>query len=190
LILPLLVSLVACSAGESTTDTSTKPDTPVTPGPTTGSAPPPDTTYGARKYRPGHYIALLRSQDSHSVMAESMKPGVVGFLKRYSWRSLEPSLGSYDLSEVQSDLNWAAAYGMKLIVMIEDKTFGHDEKPAPDYMDQYALPNRDGGYTMARWEPYVVERTNVLTNALGRFDRVLLRPACDRWLLDKVLAAE
>jgi hypothetical protein len=183
-ILPLLVSLlVACDAGVSTTpedsttnagptpvDSSPPAATPVTPDISSGSTSTPTATYGSRKYRPGHYTALLRSLDSHSVMEASLKPGVVGIMKRYTWRSLEPALGSYDFSEIQSDLDWAAAYGMKLVVMIEDKTFVA-ENPGPDYMEQYALGNRDGGYTMARWQPYVVERMNALTEALGsRFD--------------------
>jgi hypothetical protein len=154
------------SAPDSTTGSTPDPTTDSTPG----SAPGLATTYGSRKFRPGHYTALLRSQDSHSVMADSMKSGVVGFMKRYSWRSLEPSLGSFDFSEIDADLAWAAAYGMKLVVMIEDKTFVR-ENPVPDYMEQYALRNRDGGFTIARWQPYVVERMNALTKALGsRFD--------------------
>jgi hypothetical protein len=152
------------------------------------------TTFGSRKYRPGHYIALLRSFDSQSIMSASVKPGVVGFMKRYTWRSLEPTLGAYNFSEIQSDLHWAAAYGMKLVVMIEDKTFVN-EKPGPAYLDQYALRNRDNGYTMARWQPYVVQRMNALTRALGaRFDSnwalegVIITeetaPGVDNWILD------
>jgi hypothetical protein len=52
------------------------------------------TTFGSRKYRPGHYVALLRSFDSQTIMSASVKPGVVGFMKRYTWRSLEDPVGS------------------------------------------------------------------------------------------------
>jgi hypothetical protein len=153
------------------------------------------TTFGARKFRPGHYIALLNCCDSQSVMAQSMKPGVVGFMKRYTWRSLEPTLGAYNFSELQSDLYWAAAYGMKLVVMIDDKSFKLNEKHSPAYLDKYALRNRKGGFTTARWQPYVVQRMNALTKALGnRFDSnnalegVIITeetaPSVDEWILD------
>lgn len=123
----------------------------------------------ARKYHPGHYVAMLRGQSSQSLMTASIKPGVVGILKRYTWRSLEPTPGAYDFSAIQSDLAWASAYGMHLIVMIEDKTFVV-ERPNPAYLDPYTPRNRAGGYTMARWDAYVVQRFNALTKALGRFD--------------------
>ena len=77
----------------------------------------------ARKYHPGHYIAVMRGNDSHATMTASIRPGVTGIMKRYTWRSLEPKQGAYDFSEIRRDLDWASAYGMKLVVMIEDKTF-------------------------------------------------------------------
>lgn len=123
----------------------------------------------ARKYHPGHYVALMRGQDSQSVMTASLKPGVVGVMKRYTWRSLEPTQGNYDFSEVKADLAWAQAYGMKLIVMIEDKTFSL-ERPTPAYLDKLTPRNRAGGYTVVRWNPTVVSRMNALLKALGRFD--------------------
>jgi hypothetical protein len=39
------------------------------------------TNVGTRKYHPGHYIALLRGNDTQAIMVQSIKPGVVGFLK-------------------------------------------------------------------------------------------------------------
>ena len=102
-------------------------------------------------------------------MTQSIKPGVIGIMKRYTWRSLEPTLGNYNFTELQSDLNWAKAHGMRLIAMIEDKTFKL-ERPTPAYLDSYTPRNRAGGYTVVRWSPYVVERMNALTKAIGRFD--------------------
>jgi hypothetical protein len=138
----------------------------------TSTATTATTTTTRRKYHPGHYIALLRDRGSRTqeVMTASIKPGVVGMSKRYTWRSLEPTLGNYNFSEIKSDLNWAAAYGMRLVVMIEDKTFVL-ERPTPAYLDKYTPRNRAGGFTVVRWSPYVVGRFNALVRALGaRFD--------------------
>ena len=124
-----------------------------------------------RKYHPGHYITMLRGSDSPGAMATAIQPGVVGILKHYSWPSLETAKGIYDFSEIVADLNWAAAHGMRLIVMIEDKTFTN-EIPTPAYLgSQYVLKNRGGGYTTLRWEPPVAAAFKALVVALGkRFD--------------------
>lgn len=137
-----------------------------------GAAPPPPPPTTSRKYNAGHYIALLRKQSSESIMLNSVKPGVVGFLKRYTWRELEPSLGNYNFSEIESDLALVASQGMQLVVMIEDKTFVN-EKPLPAYLstNQYTRANKPGGYTAVRWSPYVVTRLKALIKAMGqRFD--------------------
>ena len=137
-----------------------------------GDATPSVLALGARKYHAGHYIALLRGSDTQGIMAASIKPGVVGFMKRYSWRTLEPTKGVYQFTEIRSDLNWAAAHGMRLIIMIEDKTFKL-ELPTPTYLNpnQYALRNRGGGYTAVRWAPAVATAFKALVQALGaQFD--------------------
>ena len=95
---------------------------------------------------------MLRNQSSQKLMTASIKPGVVGIMKRYTWRSLEPTQGVYNFAEIQSDLAWASSYGMQLIVMIEDKTFVL-ERPNPAYLDAYTPRNRAGGYTIMRWSP-------------------------------------
>jgi hypothetical protein len=91
---------------------------------------------------------------------------VTGLVKRYTWGSMEPSQGVYDFSELQSDLAWAAANGMQLIAMVEDKTFNMT-KAGPAYLDNYEAKNNMGGYTMVRWSPTVVTRFNALVKALG-----------------------
>src|SRR5512135_1075856 len=101
---------------------------------------PHDALAAGRKYHPGHYVVLLKAQADHRTMLATLKPGVVGFVKRYTWRSLEPTPGNYDFSEIRDDLAWTAAYGMHLIVLIEDKTFD-SERSTPAYLDTYALRN-------------------------------------------------
>ena len=135
-----------------------------------GSPPPPPPPPGNRKFHTGHWIVMGRGADSQTLMQQVIKPGVVGVAKRYTWRSLEPTEGHYDFSVLASDLNWAAANGMRLIMIIEDKTFVM-ERPDPAYLDSLTPRNRTGGYTVVRWNPTVVTRFNALTKALGaQFD--------------------
>ena len=124
-----------------------------------------------RKFHPGHYSVILPSHNGQQkYMDDAVRPGMRGIMKKYSWRELEPTQGNYNFSMIQSDLNWAQAYGMQLIIMIEDKTF-KAYRPNPGYLDALTPRNRAGGYTVARWHPTVVTRYKALTSALGkRFD--------------------
>ena len=125
---------------------------------------------GARKFHSGHWIVMGRGADTQALMSQSIKSGVVGLVKRYTWRALEPSQGVYSFAGIKSDLAWAAANGMHLIIIIEDKTFTM-ERPDPAYLDKYTPRNRAGGYTIVRWNPTVVTRFNALVKALGvQFD--------------------
>ncbi len=127
-------------------------------------------TAGGRKFHAGHWVVMGRGADTLALMSQSIKPGVVGLVKRYTWRSLEPSQGKYSFAGMQADLNWAAANGMHLIFIIEDKTFTN-ERPDPTYLDKYTPRNHAGGYSMVRWNPTVVTRFNALTKAIGaKFD--------------------
>jgi hypothetical protein len=124
-----------------------------------------------RKFHPGQYTVLLHSNRDQRYMDEAARqPGTRGIIKKYHWRELEPTQGIYDLAGIQADLDWAKAYGMQLIIMIEDKTFKL-ERPNPTYLDSVTPRNRTGGYTMLRFNATVVARYKALTSALGqRFD--------------------
>jgi len=134
-----------------------------------GSTPPPPPP-DKRKFHAGHWIVMDRGNSTQKVMDTTVQPGVVGVVKRYTWRILEPSQGNYDFSTIASDLNWAAVNGRHLIVMIEYKTF-RDEKAGPAYLDQYEAHNNLGGYSLVLWNPTVTARYNALTKAMGaQFD--------------------
>jgi len=124
-----------------------------------------------RKFNPGHYTVLLYATRDQRYMDEAARqPGTVGIMKKYRWSELEPTKGSYNFSGIKADLDWAQAYGMQLIIMIEDKTFKL-ERPNPVDLDWATPRNRAGGYTMLRYNPTVVARYKALTTALGaRFD--------------------
>ncbi len=119
-----------------------------------------------RKYHPGHYTIMVHNADTQTLMASAVQPGMVGIAKRYHWRLLEPTQGNYDFSAIKSDLAWAAANGMRLIVVIDYKTFV-DEKAGPAYLDALDIRNKAGGYTLELWSPTVVTRYNALIKALG-----------------------
>jgi hypothetical protein len=121
---------------------------------------------GKRKFHVGQWIVMGENASTQELMAQSIEPGVTGLVKRYTWRSMEPSQGVYDFSGLKSDLAWAAANGMRLIAMIDDKTFD-GTKAGPAYLDNYEARNNMGGYTMVRWSPSVVTRFNALVKALG-----------------------
>jgi len=123
-----------------------------------------------KKFHPGHWIVMGISADTQALMATALQPGVTGLMKRYAWYSLETSQGVYNFSELKSDLAWAAAHGVRLIAMIEDKTF-NGLKAGPAYLNAYEAKNNMGGYSIVRWNPTVVARFNALIKALGaQFD--------------------
>lgn len=127
-----------------------------------------DANAAVRKYHPGHYVSMYKFDDSTDMM-KAIKPGVVGMERRYAWSDLETSLGVYDFSKIQADLNFLSGQGMRLIVLIEDKSFGGGS-PTPPYLQAYILANNKGtgGYTAIRWSPYVVTRMKALMDALGK----------------------
>jgi len=122
-----------------------------------------------RKYHPGHYVAPnVNSRQGN--FAKLLVPGTQGIQKRYRWKDLEPVRDQYELGNIEADLANLSTLNGNLIALIEDKSFD-GKKPAPEYMNDYILQNRNGGYTIKRWDPYVVERFNKLLVAIAdRFD--------------------
>ena len=131
-----------------------------------GDAVAPQLTPSARKYHPGHYTLIVNGVGAQKFMTTAIQPGMVGMVRRYTWRSLEPSKGVYDFSVIKSDLGWAAAHGMQLIVVILYKT-ADGTKDGPAYLDAYEYRNKVGGYALQLWSPTVIARYNALTKALG-----------------------
>ena len=125
----------------------------------------------SRKFHPGHYTVILMAHNNDQrYMHDANRPGMTGIMKKYYWRELEPTQGNYNFSKIQADLNWAQQYGMQLVIKIVDKTF-QPERPNPAYLDAFTPRNRNGGYTMVRWSPTIVQRYKALVTAMGkRFD--------------------
>ena len=127
-----------------------------------------------RKYNPGHYVDLLRYQvfsDPDRYLIPSLRQGVAGVQVRYLWRDLENEPGVYDFSKLEAQLELVAKQQKQLILVVADKTFFKKKQPVPVYLEGHTSPNRKGGYSLHRWNPYVVERWVKLMQALGeRFD--------------------
>lgn len=135
-------------------------------------------TFAGRQRTPGHYSSLLAGNDSQASMAALRTYGSRGYLKRYNWNSLEPVAGSYDFSQIASDLAYCTANGLKLIAMIVDKSFngpfhivpkGYVNLEVPNHAGAGSVPGTPnyGGYTAKRWTPAWVAAINALTKALG-----------------------
>ena len=120
----------------------------------------------ARKYHPGHYTLIVNGVGAQKIMATALQPGTVGFVRRYTWRSVEPTQGVYDFSVIKSDLAWAVAHRTQLIVVILYKT-ADATKAGPAYLDAFEYRNNVGGYTLALWAPQVITGYNALIKALG-----------------------
>ena len=131
-----------------------------------GDAVAPLLGASARKYHPGHYTIIVNGVGAQKFMATALQPGMVGMVRRYTWRSLEPSQGVYDFSVIKSDLAWSASHGTQLIAVILYKT-ADTSKAGPAYLDAYEYHNKVGGYALQLWSPTVITRYNALTKALG-----------------------
>ena len=123
-----------------------------------------------RKFHPGHYVAVGRAE-AGNIRTAASTPGISGIQRRYRWVQLEPKQDQYDLDPIARDLQVAAAAGVQLVAMIEDKTFD-GTVPTPGYLqdDEHTLQGPRGSIA-ARWDPTVVERFTRLVEAIGaRFD--------------------
>src|SRR4029077_13386342 len=88
-----------------------------------GDAVTPLLAASARKYHPGHYTIITNGVGAQSFMTAAIQqPGMIGIVRRYSWRSLETAQGVYNFSVIKSDLAWAAAHGSQFVVVITYKT--------------------------------------------------------------------
>ena len=130
----------------------------------------------ARKLVTGHYVHFLRFRDTHSHILGCKRdaPGIKGYMRRFTWVSLEPTQGNYYWTELDDELAFAAANGLILVPMLEDKTFTNEEDPMPPYMWSLSAPikaNIGDGHTGARWDQRWTDRLKALITAMAlRYD--------------------
>lgn len=146
------------------------------------------------KWHPGSYM-MTYARAAQSEMSDiAREPYVRGVLRRYYWANLEPAMGKYDFSSIESDLNYLKAMptAKRLVIMIMDRDF-HGNTPVgvvPDYIlndpryggkvgwyaekgsNWYGVAPTRHGYVAREWDPVVNDRWIALYRALGqRFDR-------------------
>src|SRR5579862_3167976 len=132
-----------------------------------GDALAPVPGASGRKYHPGHYTIVVNGVGAQNFMTSSLTPGMAGIVRRYTWRSIEPTQGVYDFSVIKSDLAWATAHGTHFVVVIDYDSVVAGENDGPAYLGAYEIRNQAGGYTLELWSPVVVGRYNALIKALG-----------------------
>lgn len=117
-----------------------------------------------------HYISLPAGNDSVQTMQDLLGKctKIKGFLKRYRWVDLEPRQNTYDLWEIAQDVAFCEANQVRLVAMVEDKSFNGLSSPVPVYAK--AVQNSTQGYTAVRWEPETKEGyLNLFRTIDGRF---------------------
>ena len=124
--------------------------------------------HAERQHHVGHYAVMTNYNDDDAGLTKvATTSGLRGVVKRYSWRELEPTPGNYNLAILQHDLTLLSAYGLYLVLFIEDKSFSPSKDVLPDYLLPYSGTNAKGGRTVARWDPYVVDRYKRLMTAIA-----------------------
>jgi hypothetical protein len=157
-----------------------------------------------REYVPGHYVTVgpsnARRGNYYKITAAGARnlltiPGIQGIQLRYQWNELNPTGNTFTFGTVKTsypdtertvraDLWRCAMADSRLILMVEDKTFGGDFQanppiipdnpmPAdmadnPDYVQPIDTESSGGdGYCACRWNPVVQARWQALIQALG-----------------------
>jgi hypothetical protein len=150
------------------------------------SAPSPaQTSQRPVKWNPGHYIAIGPSTNSLSFLRSNSEvltsPHVKGVMKKIYWGDLEPEMGRYDFSEIDSLLAELKKSDKHLFITVWERSFVDGCSPGtpmPGYVysrdgGRYraALSGGRRGCAAAMWEPWVTDRFIALTKALGaRYD--------------------
>lgn len=111
------------------------------------------------------------------------RPEFAGAQRIYSWRSLEPSEGKYDLSGIESDVAVAEKLHKQLFVQVQDRFFDAKARGIPDYVltdPKYGgglAPEFDhsdkthgvtSGWVTKQWNGNVRARFQALLRALAR----------------------
>jgi len=144
-------------------------------------ATPPSTK---RRYTPGHYVAISRSQQraaggvpNPGVVSNAgpVATGVKGLVLRYYWNELEPNgvadSNRFVWTRPDKEIAQCKALGVQLVMLIVVKTFD-GTNPAPHDLESYATyfntRPTPAGFIMWRWNATVLARFKDLVDAIGK----------------------
>lgn len=111
----------------------------------------------------GNWWSLLPRDGNLGLLPAAVcEAPIVGIMKRYRWGSAQPD-------EIGVDLDRCARHGLRLVAMLEDKSFVDVDGPlvCPDGLQSYFAPNVNGGFTAIRWHPTV--RAQYLEDVLALY---------------------
>jgi len=122
-------------------------------------------------FNPGHYVSFELNRQGlgtgDHTFDNALHPGVVGVQVRYMWNQLENATGTaYTFDALAADLDAAAAVGLKLIVMVMDKTFIEGSVAVPAYLVGHTYTHSEGNSPF-RWKSAVYTPFIELIQALG-----------------------
>lgn len=134
-------------------------------------------------FHPGYYVFVGRSNGTplqpSTISSISKNPDFVGIKRAYNWRSLEPSKGKFNFSEIENDLNVAQSSGKRLWVTITYNEYNSNLGPnIPPYIytdptygcgtTYYgAYQGTDGSWRPCIWNQNIQARLAAAYAALG-----------------------
>ncbi len=127
----------------------------------------------APKWHPGHYVYVGQGD----IRPEHLLQHFRGVQKGYTWSDLETAPGQYDFSRIRADLALLKKHGKQLVIQIQYKAFGKDQRCVPAYLQgpEYGggvYRASSGSFDPVLWNAKVGARMDALFAALGReFDR-------------------
>jgi len=131
-----------------------------------------------KKWNPGHYVYKTGQstfQDIENVLSNSSNH-ITGVEIKAQWRDLEPEKDVYNFSIIDEYLEMVKEHDKHLVVMFADRVWHSVERPVPDYLYDDPIynggvepcdPQKKNGSVARLWDPAVMERSNLLVNALG-----------------------
>lgn len=133
--------------------------------------PPQLIPQGEKAPQVGHYATSVAYAEPGGQIPEAIyQPGFVGVQVRRDWVDFEPEKGRYDWTRAEQDLASVRAHGMRLIILIDDRSYT-TKVPTPPYLAEYNKPATNGNWSTVRWDPYVAARMQALVREFGaKFD--------------------
>lgn len=148
----------------------------------------PQSINNPSNFHPGYYAYLGKSNGSplqaSSISAISANPDFTGIKRSYSWRSLEPTKGSYNFTVIEKDLALVQSTGKRFWITITYNEYNSNLGPdIPAYMftdpaygcgpTYYgAYQGNDGSWRPCLWNQNLQNKLAALYSALGaRFNK-------------------